>query len=239
MLFGLIPLSILLIESCIMYSAMTLFKTMNMPKWSIIWFVGLLATIQDMTIDPVYVNNTYLYDGIASGQWNWKIYYEPTFWGIPFFNFSSWFYMTGIYAGLLLLGRHLYQKSKKEWLGTAYPILSAFLLLIPLTITAVLLVKPVYSQNSTFLFWYELIAFIANMAFGAYLIFRYWKKCSPVDLKKDGFVVFALPALLHLYDIAVGFGLGIEKSYVPVVLFTVIHMAFLCAIYIRSKKKPQ
>ena len=236
MMFGLLPISILLIEAVTMYSAMVLFEYLNMPRWSIIWFVGLLSMVQDMTIDPVYVHDTYVFDGIAQGHWNWKIYYEPTFFGIPFFNFSSWFYMTGLYAGLLALGQHIYAKKKKEWIGTAYPFLAAALLLVPLIPTALLLVKPIYSDNATYLFWYELIAMIANFAFGAALIVKYWKKMSPVNIKKDGVVIFAVPAILHLYDIIVGFGLGIEQSYIPVVVFTVIHMAYLFVIYRKSKK---
>lgn len=238
MMFGLIPLSILLIEAVIMYSAMVLFESMNMPQWSIIWFVGFLSTLQDMTIDPVYINDTYIYNGIASGQWNWKIYYDPTFWGIPFFNFSSWFFMTGLYAGLLLLGRHIYEQKKNEALGTLYPFVAAILLIVPLALVALLLVKPVYSNNTTFLFWYELIALIFNMICGAVLIARYWKRMSPVDIKSNGIVVFAIPAILHLYDVIVGLGLGIERSYVPVIVCTLIHMALLFAIY-RSANRRQ
>ena len=236
MMFGLIPLSILMIEAVTMYSAMVLFEYMNMPKWTIIWFVGLLCTIQDMTIDPVYVHDTYVYDGIAQGQWNWKIYYDTTFFGIPFFNFSSWFYMTGLYAGLLYLGRRLSEKRKSEKLASAYPFLSAILLLVPLIPTALLLIKPIYSNNPTFLFLYELIALILNCAFGVLLIVKYRGGIKPVSIKKDGFVIFCVPLILHLYDIIVGFGLGIRQSYVPVIVFTVLHMAFLYAIYRKSKK---
>ena len=239
MMFGLLPLSILLIEAVIMYSAMTLFEYTNMPKWSIIFFVGILSTIQDMTIDPVYVNDIYVFDGVAQGHWNWDIYYDTTFFGIPFFNFSSWFYMTGIYAGFMLLGRHLYEKTKKEWVGICYPFVSAFLLIVALVPTALLLVKPVYSDNSTFKFWYELIALIVNFAFAIVLMAKYWKKMSPVNLKKDGIVIFAIPALLHLYDIIVGFALGIEKSYIPVLVFTAIHMVYLFFVYRKSKKASQ
>lgn len=236
MMFGLIPLSILMIEAVIMYSAMTLFEYTNMPKWSIIWFVGFLSTLQDMTIDPVYVNDTYVFDGIAQGHWNWSIYYEPTFFGIPFFNFSSWFFMTGLYAGMLLLGRHIYEKKKKEWIEVSYPFICAVLLIVALVPTAIILIKPVYSDNATFLFWYELIALIFNMVCGIVLIAKYWKKMSPVDLKKDGLVIFGVPALLHIYDILVGFGLGIEKSYIPVILFSAIHLGYLFMVYRKSKK---
>ena len=151
-------------------------------------------------------------------------------------NFSSWFYMTGLYAGLIAWGRQLYAKKKKEWIGTAYPFLSAIFLLIPLIPTALLLIKPIYSDNSTFLFWYELIAMVLNFAFGAWLIVKYWKKMSPVNIKKDGVVIFALPAVLHLYDLAVGFGLGIKQSYIPVVVFTALHLGYLYAVYRRSRK---
>ena len=235
MMFGLIPLSILLIEAVTMYAAMVLFDYLNMPKWCIIWFVGLLSMVQDFSIDPVYVNDTYVFDGLAQGHWNWKIYYEPTFFGIPFFNFSSWFYMTGLYAGLIAWGRQLYARKKKEWIGTAYPFLSAIFLLIPLIPTALLLIKPIYSDNSTFLFWYELIAMVLNFAFGAWLIVKYWKKMSPVNNKKDGVVIFVLPAVLHLYDLAVGFGLGIKQSYIPVVVFTALHLGYLYLVYRKSK----
>lgn len=124
MMFGLIPLSVLMIEAVIMYSAMILFEYMNMPKWTIIWFVGLLSMVQDMSIDPVYVNDIYLIDGILQGQWNWKIYYDNTFFGIPFFNFSSWFFMTGIYAGMVSFGKFMYKKTGKKWIGYCYHFLS-------------------------------------------------------------------------------------------------------------------
>ena len=231
MMFGLIPLSILMIESVIMYSAMVLFEYMRMPTWTIVFFVGLLSTVQDMTIDPVYVNDTYVYDGIASGQWNWSIYYGPTFFGIPFFNFSAWYYMTGIYAGLLLLGRRLLARTRSNAVGTLYPFAAAVLLMVPLAVVAVLLVKPVYAHNGTFLLIYELLALIANMAAGGGLIKRYWGRSVPIDLRKDGLVVFGVPVVLHLYDLVVGFALGITLSYLPVALFTVAHLAFLYAVY--------
>ena len=144
--------------------------------------------------------------------------------------------MTGLYAGMMMLGRHLYTKKKKEWIGIAYPFISAVLLIVALVPTAILLVKPVYSDNNTFKFWYELIALIFNFACAIVLMAKYWKKMSPVNLKKDGIVIFAIPAVLHLYDIIVGFGLGIKQSYIPVVVFTVIHMAYLFIIYRRSRK---
>ena len=235
MMVGLLPLSILLIEAVTMYAAMVLFDYLKMPKWCIIWVVGLLSMVQDMTIDPVYVHDTYVFNGLAQGHWNWKIYYEPTFFGIPFFNFSSWFYMTGLYAGLIEWGRHIYDKKKKEWIGTAYPFIAAVCLLIPLIPTALLLIKPIYSNNSTFLFWYELIAMILNFAIGAVLILKYWKKMSPVDIKKDGIIIFGIPIILHLYDIIVGFVLGITQSYIPVVIFTVLHLGYLYIVYRKSK----
>ena len=235
MMFGLIPLSILLIEAVTMYAAMILFDYLNMPKWCIIWFVGLLSMVQDFSIDPVYVHDTYVFYGIAQGHWNWKIYYEPTFFGIPFFNFSSWFYMCGLYAGLISWGRKIYAQKQKEWIGTAYPFVAAVCLLLPLIPTALILIKPIYSSNSTFLFWYELIAMILNFAFGAFLIAKYWKNMSPIDWKKDGIVIYIVPAILHLYDIVIGFGLGIKQSYIPVTVFTLLHLGYLCAVYNRSK----
>ena len=201
MMFGLIPLSILLIEAVTMYSAMVLFDYLGMPRWCIIWFVGLMSMVQDFSIDPVYVHDIYVFDGLAQGHWNWKIY----------------------------------ARKKKEWIGTAYPFLAAIFLLIPLIPTALLLIKPIYSDNSTFLFWYELIAMILNFAFGVVLIVKFWKRMSPVNIKKDGIVIFVLPAILHLYDIVVGFGLGIKQSYIPVVVFTVLHLGYLCAVYRRSR----
>ena len=237
MMFGILPLSILMIEAVTMYAAMILFDYLKMPKWSIIWFVGLMSMLQDMTIDPVYVHDTYIFNGLAQGHWNWKIYYEPTFFGIPFFNFSSWFYMTGLYAGLIMWGREIYKKKKEEWIGTAYPFIAAISLLLPLIPTALLLIKPIYSSNSSFLFWYELIAMILNFAIGVILIAKYWKNMTPVDIKKDGIIIFIVPLILHLYDIIVGFGLGIKQSYIPVIIFTIIHMGYLYIIYSKSKNK--
>ena len=81
---GVVPLSILMFEAVIFYSALRFAETMNFPKWAIPFVVGILGVLQDMTIDPAAVFDLHLVNGAMEGRWNWTSHYDKMFFGIPF-----------------------------------------------------------------------------------------------------------------------------------------------------------
>ena len=224
---GLVPLSTLMIEAAILYTGMIVFEHFDMPKWSAIWVVGLYASFQDMAIDPVYVHDRYMFNGVLSGQWNWHHGYANAFFGIPFFNFSGWLYMTGIYAAMIYLGRWLYKKYHNDFVAIMYPVLSGLLLIIPFSLVGFVLIT---GQNRTG----ELVRMIVNITFSVILVARYWKRLKPIDLKKHR-IVFTVPIVLHLYNLIIGFGLGITISYIPIIVVTALNFAFLYHLYTKAK----
>ena len=237
LLVGLVPLSTLLIEAAIFYAAFRLFKYLNMPTWTSIWVVGLFCTFQDMSIDPVYVYDTYNYNGVMSGQWNWtsiinNVYQSQCFFGIPYFNFSGWLYMMGIYAFLLLSFRKKLEKKENETLRTIYPFLCGIILPISLCVIGYPLELGFPFGTSATV---ELIKLVISISFPIVLMIVYRKKMLTIDLKKDS-IIFIVPIVLHIYDLAVGFGIGIIQSYVPITITAIIHAVYLGWLYKTSVK---
>ncbi len=227
MMFGLIPLSTLLIESCIVYAAMTLFKYMHMPKWTSLWVVGFLCVFMDFAIDPVYVNDTYLLDGVMSGQWNWVQTYAGNYFGIPFSNFTGWVYMCGYYAVLIFFNEWLYKKYRKEWIHKYNPIISGLCLILPLLITG----KPLVGTGPKIR---EIALLSFACIFGIILMFIYRKKMDPIDLKNDS-IIFIVPVVIQAYNIVVMIARGISLAYIPVCVTTIIMCIYLSFLYKKAK----
>lgn len=118
---GKVPLEILLLEAEIWYVALMLTEKMRLPNWAKPFVVGLFASVQDMTLDPSAVYDLHDFGAGLSGQWNWAKYYDGTFFGIPFFNFSGWLYMMAYFTAFVLLGRWMYKKTKNKFIGNGYP----------------------------------------------------------------------------------------------------------------------
>ena len=228
MMIGVVPLGVILTEAVIVYAAFRLFEHLNMPKWTVIWVVGFFAMLQDMSYDPVAVHDTYLYDGVMSGQWNWVFdHSELSYFGIPFYNFTGWLLFCGIYPALILLGRHIYKKTKNETWGYSYSFISGLILIVP-----VVLMGMVFSSGSTNM---QLIKMIANGVFAIALMAVYWKKMNPINLKKD-IIIFIVPIVLRFYDIIVCFGLKLQEAYVPVIVCSIVHFVYLAVIFTKAKR---
>ena len=198
--------------------------------------VGLLASVQDMTIDPAAVFDLNLLNGVMSGQWNWTPRYDGTFFGIPFFNFSGWMYLMVFYVIALELGALLHKKIKKDNFGYIYPFLAvipALLMLVSISRFVLFLQPffPMYTRGA------EIGMLVFNYLLGLFILLRYQKLDKPFDLKKDG-LIFFIPAVLHLFDIVIAFALKIEIAYIPVVIVSVIHLAYLLLVYRKAKSLP-
>jgi hypothetical protein len=251
---GSVPLEILFIEAGIWYAAFNLVERLRLPAWARPFAVGFFASVQDMTIDPAAVFDRYaltdatlaarwngdhpgaLGNGILSGQWSWTYPgYEGGFFGIPFFNFSGWMYLMAYFTAFILLGRWLSQKlGGRKGFAYGYPFLASILnmaaLATPVNIF-MLFAAPIVPQHTKTA---ELVMLCVNYGIAIALLFVFRKRIGAIDLKADG-LVFAVPVLLHLFDIVYAFALGTKVAYVPVLVVSAIHIAYLACIYAKSR----
>ena len=234
MLVGKVPLQILVLEGVIFYVALRLAEYLHIPAWGKPFVVGFLCSVQDMTLDPSAIYDQHLFNGVMSGQWNWAPYYDGTFFGIPFFNFSGWIYMMACYVIGSQVVIWLYKKTKTEALVYLYPFLAVFLSLVVLVSPTSFLVTgapifPPHTRNA------ELGLLVFNLLLGLLILLRYQKIDRPFDFKKDA-PVFFIPVALHLYDIVIAFALNLQLAYVPVLLFSALHIGYLVYVYAQGKR---
>ncbi len=232
---GVVPLSLLMIEAVIFYSALQFAEKLKFPKWAIPIVVGFLGVLNDLTIDPPAVFDLHLVNGIMEGRWNWTVHYDGLLFGIPFFNFSGWFMLMFYYTMLIQLGRKFHEKSGyKRNRGIAYiilaPILGVLLIISPITRFILFLypIFPLYLNRTAEIVMLSLIAVISIAT-----LIKCRKRSLDVD-RKDISVIWVIPLILHAFDIVLAFSLGITIAFIPVLLFGGIHLGYL-AYYIFRK----
>ena len=232
---GTVPLSLLAIEAVIFYSALRFAEVMEFPKWTIPVIVGFLAVLQDLTIDPVAVFDTHLVAGVMEGRWNWTTHYDGRFFGIPFFNYTGWFFLMFYYAALIQLGRKLYERSShKITVGLVYvtlsPIAGVLLIISPIT-RFLLFLDPIFPKFLNRSAEIAMLSFvmIASIA----ILIKYRKRSAMINFKKDK-VIWIIPLALHTFDIILAFSLKITIAYIPVLLFAGIHLGYLIYYYLKS-----
>lgn len=243
MMFGKVPIAILLFEAVIVYAGFLLAEHLRIPKWALPLVVGFFSSWQDMTVDPSAVFDLYTIDGVVSGRWNWwNMGYENGLFGIPFFNFSGWLYMIAYYSAFILIGRWIAtklegKKGAKVW-DYSYPVLSGLLVTLALGAfppTRLLLFGSFTEMHNR---TPELVFMIINLAIPALiLLFRggLKKKIAALDFG----VIFGVPIALHLWDILIAFARGIEIAYFPSVVVGGLHIALLMYYFISNKKLPE
>ncbi|MCK4529811.1 MAG: carotenoid biosynthesis protein [Candidatus Marinimicrobia bacterium] len=232
---GTVPLSLLAIEAVIFYSALRFAEVMKFPKWTIPVVVGFLAVLQDLTIDPVAVFDTHLVAGVMEGRWNWTIHYEGRFFGIPFFNYTGWFFLMFYYTALIQLGRKLYERSgHKIGVGLTYvtlsPIAGVLLIISPIT-RFLLFLDPIFPKFLNRSAEIAMLAFV--MITSIVILIKYRKRSAMINFKKDK-VIWIIPLTLHTFDIILAFSLKITIAYIPVLLFAGIHLGYLAYYYLKS-----
>jgi len=232
---GTVPLSILMFEAVIFYAALRFAEAMKFPKWTIPFIVGLLAVLQDMTIDPVAVFDTHLVAGVMEGRWNWITNYKGLLFGIPFFNYTGWFFLMFYYTALIKLGRNFHKKKNyKTGPGIAYlilsPILGVLLIVSPIT-RFFLFLEPFFTKFIHRPVEISMLVFF--MIISIVILIKYQKKDISINLKDDK-VIWIIPLILHTFDIILAFSLKITIAYIPVLLFAGIHLGYLAYCYLKS-----
>ena len=232
---GAVPLSLLAIEAVIFYSALRFAEVMKFPKWTIPVVVGFLAVLQDLTIDPVAVFDTHLVAGVMEGRWNWITHYKGLLFGIPFFNYTGWFFLMFYYAALIQSGRKLYERSShKITVGLAYvtlsPIAGVLLIISPIT-RFLLFLDPIFPKFLNRSAEIAMLAFV--MITSIAILIKYRKRDVMINFKDDK-VIWIIPLTLHAFDIILAFSLKITIAYIPVLLFAGIHLGYLIYYYLKS-----
>lgn len=232
LMFGRVPMGVLMLEAVIFYCGLRLTEYLRLPTWAGAIVVGLLGSVQDMTIDPANVFDTHRFGGGApSGQWNWAMHYSGGFFGIPFFNFSGWLTMMVYFAAALALLRWAQGRGRLKWLGGrggGVPFAAGLLALVVLVSPVnqfLLWASPFFSQGR----WPELTMLIINLGVSLTLLIRYQRTGAALDLRRDG-LIFAVPPILHLFDVVVAFTMGVSIAYMPVIVITVVHVGYLAVV---------
>lgn len=232
-LFGKVPLAILIIESVIFYVGMRTVEKLRMPIWAAPFLVGLLAMAQDLTIDPSACFDFHNVNGVMEGRWNWTMNYAHGLFGIPFANFSGWFTMMFYFAALLLIGRRWYErKEQSTGIGVAYIVLS-------ILVSLLLMFSPINRfllSLYPFTFWdlrtSEIVMLLLNVSVAIFISVRYLRRRVPGSFSlRDDRVIWLVPITLHAYDILAAFILQIKIAYIPSILFSIPHLMLLAYLF--------
>jgi hypothetical protein len=234
---GKVPLGVLLLESVIFYAAITLIEHLRLPTWAKPLAAGFLTTFQDFAIDPTAVHDTHAFGGAAFGQWTWAQHYQGTYAGIPFHNFTGWFYFTFAYVVAFELIMWLYRRKRwttrqgAQWALPFATTVGALILLVNPLAAVLVDLSPIVPAHTR---WAEMVMLAAAMVAGLVILLTRARPDRPFDLQRDGLVVFAIPLVLHVYDIMVAFARGITIAYPTSLVVTALHALLLFALYRRA-----
>lgn len=232
MMIGLLPLSTLLIESVTVYTGMLLFEKLDLPKWTSLWIVGFWCMFVDLGIDPVYAFDAYEIDGVLRAQWNW-IDYPLSFLGIPFFNFSGWLLMCGMYALLLFYSRKIADRKPNSWFATVYPFICGLVLIFAIVIARPLTTCP-FKLSEMNSIYYQIIVLVFHFVFTTFLYWKSWKSAKGCDWEHDWIIpvsVFSLDG----YNLIVGIVRGISTSYATTLVVLLVHLFYLWRSFRKNK----
>ena len=239
LMIGNVPLSVPLFEGLILMGGFILADYMNMPTWCKPIFIGFLAMLQDLSLDPVSVSQIASVGGSFSGRWQWLIV-QPgmvSMFNEPLYNWSGWMLMIALAAASIYLGRWLFKKSDyNKAVGYIYPFgatLLALLLLISPLSGFVLWLGPFFAQggfNELFMLAFWLILPVILL-----LVFWRGRMKKPISLKET-WPIFGIFIIFHISDIIFAV-IGGYWNVLPIALVSTAATAIvLLAIYLSGRK---
>lgn len=241
---GNIALTVSMLESTLFFGAYYLIKQLkvhNRLKWTKPFMVAVLATLPDYVIDPVMAADTYIFDGLAHAQWNWhwpdnltKVY-DGSFFDVPFYNFSGWYFLMLWFGLSLEIGKKIYKKSNyKKIVGYIFPwflpITSMIFMVLPTS--RILLFGNTAGET---LREPELVMLIIWSIIGVVLFIVNRKTREKFSIREH-WQLLIVPIMIEIAYCIVAFTRGLTISYIPAVTFTVIHILFASYIYRKSIK---
>lgn len=234
-LVGLVPVEVVVLEAVIFYAAWQLCKYLQIPWWGAPFVIGLFAMLQDLTIDPVAINDRYLYAGVLSGQWQWPHIYDGAFFGIPYYNFSGWYWFTVAYVFGAQAVDWLTRRTRQGWLLYVYPLAATLAALAVLLAFGRLFVdgSVFFGANSR---TGEIIVLLLNAGLATFILLRYQRFTTPFNLRAD-WLLLAVPIALHLYDLIMAVRLDLVAVWVPVLFFSALHLGYLAWVVRHSRRE--
>lgn len=243
---GNIALTVSMLESTLFFGAYYLVKQLKVHKW-LKWtkpfMVAVLASLPDYVVDPVMAADTYVFDGLAHAQWNWHWpgnltqVYEGSFFNVPFYNFSGWYFLMLWFGISLALGKWIYRKvNYNKIFGYTFP------WFLPVT-SMIMMVMP----TSRFLLFGNLtgqtdraseLVVLVIWSLIAVILFAVNRKTASGFTVKSHWQLFATPLMVELAYGAVAVARGLEIAYWPFAVFTAIHTLFFIYLAWQTKRSP-
>jgi hypothetical protein len=132
LMFGDVPLSVPLIEIDVFLTGLWILEKTNLPMVFRPLVLGLFGMLQDLSLDPLAVRQTFAAAGQTTGRWTWLITPDVAqIYNIPVYNFPGWMLIMLYGSIYILIGRALFRKSGyRPWVGYVYPFAATILALI-------------------------------------------------------------------------------------------------------------
>jgi hypothetical protein len=238
LMIGDVPLSVPLIEMDVLVAGLWMLDKMRIPDWCKPFIVGLMGMLQDFSLDPVSVRQTFTMLGQTSGRWTWLL--QPgmaNIHDIPVYNFPGWMLIMLYGSAYILIGRSWFKRSGyKPAVGYVYPflaILAALLTMVSPLSQVLLWLAPFFSKGSAA----EWVMLAFHLVFPTVLLAVFWRgrMKSRLSLKSD-LPVFAVIVLFHLADILFALTAGFHDVLWLVLLASGIHFVLLGWVVLAGRK---
>jgi len=207
-----VPLTVPLVEFLILYTLIRFFNNMKLPRWTAPLFVGGMAIIFDLIIDPVSTSQYAIDAGREIARWTWfqghadvltnpivLQYSNPAILlNEPVKNFTGWLLISGYATIFILLGRHWYKKTGyKTWVGYVYPLISIlaalFVLFTPIS-SFFLNLGPFFATGSQ-AEWWMFVFWLAS--FAALLIWWRGRMIEKLNWHNE-YIIFVIFGSIYL-----------------------------------------
>jgi hypothetical protein len=239
-MFGDVPLSVPLIEMDVLILGLWMLEKLNIPDWAKPFVLGLFGMLQDLSLDPLAVQQVHTVAGATSGRWTWLLDAGATqIYNIPVYNFPGWMLIMLYGSIYLLIGRGIYKRSGyKTWVGWLYPFLAMLVALITMVTPLsqfLLWLAPVGLKGSG----YEWILFGFHLIFPTLLLVFLWRgKMTGRFVFSADWPLFLVPLLFHIADLVGILVGGYANVLWLAVLATSVHGGLLMWIFLRGKTAP-
>jgi hypothetical protein len=203
---GEVPLPVGVAWGVIIYSVRQFSDTTSLPEWARPVLDGLLALNIDLSMDAI---------AIRLGFWHWGIGINQQYFGVPYGNFWTWFWVVFFFsAGLRLLTRGKY------FLSSIATPLGA----VVIGVAAIVGMDYLMSSNGTYQVYLITIACVLTGAL--LLILRLRPK---LHMRSEPGLTAWVPGAFHVYFLAVGLISGIALQ-LPILLLVSLAMIVVAAL---------
>lgn len=218
-----VPIIIGIGWSVILFTGMWVSDTLEMPEWSKVFFDAFWAILIDLSMDAI---------AIRDGMWLWKINFTEEWYGVPWFNFSAWWFIAISISSAIRICRKLAKRFDNRIINTIYPLIASILGIGILVITS-----GITRLNI------NMLVLIIQIIISLLVIS--WKLRgikNPISMKKD-FPVYLIPLGFHLGFLLLGFLMGFFEGVYAILwmslLTLIIQIGILVAVTRLGKRKKE